>query len=161
MMMLRNQGQLRTNRRRDVRTVLCRACGLAASPSGRWHGLESLEGRRLLAATLMHEYLFDEGAGTTTQDLVGGNHGTLDPFVQWTTVKFGNALQFDGSAAVTTAFDLESILGGTASLSAWVKTPQSRPEPFWMAPGITGAEQGIGSNDIFWGYMTPWGGIAV
>ena len=154
---LRNRGRNTAAGNCKAREILRRAC----APDGRSHGLESLEGRRLLAATLVHNYSFDEGEGTTTVDSTSGNVGTLDASVQWTSGKVGNALEFDGTGAVSTEFDLSPVLGQTASLSAWIRTTQVGDGPWWTAPGITGVEMAAGNNDIFWGYLTPMGGIAV
>ena len=40
--------------------------------------------------------------------------------------------------SVTSGLDLSRWLGGTATLTAWVKTTQVGNSVFWQAPGITG-----------------------
>ncbi|PID52247.1 MAG: hypothetical protein CR972_03110 [Candidatus Moraniibacteriota bacterium] len=76
--------------------------------------------------------------------------------------KLGNALGFDGSDDIVNFNqDLSNIIGGTASMAFWMNTTQNGSNIPWNAPGITGSEQAGGGNDIFWGYITGSGHIAV
>jgi MSHA biogenesis protein MshQ len=53
------------------------------------------------------------------------------------------------------------VLGGTATLSCWIKTTQTGANNSFDAPGVTGVEQGGGSNDIFWGFLDASGAIGL
>ena len=71
---------------------------------------------------LVAAYSFDEGTGTTVNDLSGnGNNGTITN-ATWTTVsKFGNALVFNGTNSVVTIPDSASLhLTSGMTLEAWV-----------------------------------------
>jgi chitodextrinase len=71
---------------------------------------------------LIAAYTFDEGTGTTVNDLSGhGNTGTIAN-TTWTSAgKFGNALLFNGSSSVVTVNDSSSLhLTNSMTLEAWV-----------------------------------------
>jgi hypothetical protein len=123
-----------------------------------------------LTTGLAYRWKFDEGFGNLTSDSSGkGNTGTLsgNGLPMWTAgapAIAGNtfALSFDGVddyVAVTT--NLAPVLGGTASLSCWIKTTQKGNDNSPDAPGVTGVEQNGGSNDIFWGYLDSDGRIGL
>jgi hypothetical protein len=129
-------------------------------------------------------YLFNEGSGTTVQDAnVVGPHtnGLLvgDPAPQWTGGRDGepSGLQFVrrdeqnffeiGLGSVHLANDLQPLLGGTATLTAWIK-----PTRFGIAPGdpefnpgITGAMDPYGfmnpSESSNWGFLDYAGRIGI
>ena len=74
--------------------------------------------------------------------------------------QLGHAVTFDGTGdKLTTPVDLNQWLGGTASMSYWIKTTQIGNNTFWQAPGVTGVEQAGGGNDIFWGWLDASGHI--
>ncbi len=76
------------------------------------------------------------------------------------TGKLSAAPTFDGvDDMLTSSVDLTQWLGGTASLSVWIKTTQTGNATFWQAPGITGVEQSGAGNDIFWGWLDNTGRI--
>ena len=78
------------------------------------------------------------------------------------TGKIDSALSFDGlTGYVQVGADLNQWLGGTASLSAWIKTTQFGKGDFFRSPGITGVESAGDGNDIFWGWLDPTGRIAL
>jgi hypothetical protein len=106
---------------------------------------------------------FDEGAGTLASDSSPtGNNGTLQGGTIWTTGKTGTALNFDGgSGYVRVGADLSQWLGGTASLSAWIKTTQTGRNDMYEAPGITGVDSTGDANDVFWGWLDPMGRIVI
>jgi hypothetical protein len=118
-------------------------------------------------------YKFDETSGMTTADSAGGNNGTLlgSPAPQRVPGRVGpEALSFSGNgvynsktnqSAVNVARDLSPVLGGTATLAAWVRTTQVGNNASWEAPGITGVEQARGGNDIRWGYLNATGHIGI
>jgi hypothetical protein len=93
-------------------------------------------------------YHFDEGSGTTAADSAGTNTGTLVGTTKptWVTGKIGSrALSFSGDgvfrsttsqSAVQAASDLSTVLGGTASLTAWIKTTQVGGTQLWNSPAI-------------------------
>ena len=70
---------------------------------------------------LVAAYGFDEGTGSTVNDLSGnGNTGTLNGAI-WTTGRFGGALSFNGSSAYVSVNDSSSLDLTTAmTLEAWV-----------------------------------------
>jgi PKD repeat protein len=46
-----------------------------------------------------------------------------------------------------------TVLGGTASLSFYMKTTQAGSANPWTAPGIFGRDQASGADDVFWGWI--------
>lgn len=68
-------------------------------------------------------YPFSEVSGSTTADVSGNNNtGTLATGTTWTTGKYGNGLQFDGTNGRVTIADAPSLdLGNTGTIAAWVK----------------------------------------
>jgi hypothetical protein len=74
---------------------------------------------------LISHWEFDEGAGTTAYDSVGGNHGTLINGPLWTSGQIGGALSFDGVNDYVDVGDRPSLdfgAGDSFSIAAWVKT---------------------------------------
>ncbi len=89
-------------------------------------------------------------------------NASLSNGATWTPGQSGSAVNFDGiDDVVTSGLDLNQWLGGTATLTAWIKTTQVGSSVFWQAPGITGTEQYGGSNDIFWGWIDDTGRIGL
>ncbi|MBT2333443.1 ricin-type beta-trefoil lectin domain protein [Variovorax paradoxus] len=52
-----------------------------------------------------------------------------------------------------------TVLGGTASLSFYMKTTQAGGANSWTAPGIFGRDQANGTDDVFWGWLDNGGRI--
>ena len=71
---------------------------------------------------LVAAYAFNEGSGTTVQDLSGnGNNGSLGNAVWTTSGKFGGALSFNGTSAFVAVPDRASLhLTTGVTLEAWV-----------------------------------------
>jgi regulation of enolase protein 1 (concanavalin A-like superfamily) len=66
-------------------------------------------------------WAFDEGTGTSVQDSIGTNHGTLSGGAVWTDGRYGRSVSFDGaddSASVPDAAALD--LAAAATVEAWV-----------------------------------------
>lgn len=106
---------------------------------------------------------FDEGSGLIAYDSSPtANHGTLLNGATWATGKIGSALSLDGvNGYAQVATNLNQWLGGTASLSAWIKTTQAGGAQPWVAPGITGVEAYGSDSDIFWGWIDSTGRIGI
>ncbi|GER17824.1 PKD domain-containing protein [Variovorax boronicumulans] len=54
---------------------------------------------------------------------------------------------------------VSTTLGGTASLSFYMKTTQAGGANSWTAPGIFGRDQSPGVDDVFWGWLDSTGNI--
>ena len=76
------------------------------------------------ASGLVGYWSFDEGSGTTVNDLSGrGNVGTLQNGPTWTTGRVGGALSFDGVNDLVSVLDSASLnITGTITIEAWIKT---------------------------------------
>jgi hypothetical protein len=61
----------------------------------------------------------------------------------------------------TPVADLSSVLNGSSSLAAWVKTTATGDNNSWAAPSITGSEGNGLTDDIRWGYLDKSGRIGV
>ncbi len=73
---------------------------------------------------------FDEGFGTTANDTMGNNNGTLtnmDVATDWVAGKFGKALDFDGTDDVVVTGNMTP--GSSGSLSTWVYLGGNGPTP--------------------------------
>jgi hypothetical protein len=90
-----------------------------------------------------------------------GKNGTAENSPTSITGIIGNALDFNGSYDDIDVGSLNSTLGGTATLSFWIKTNQTGNNTNYQAPGVTGVEQVGGADDIFWGWIDATGYIAV
>jgi len=119
---------------------------------------------------LLHRWTLDETAGLTADDAVGPRDGahTNGPGIvtaDLPPVLFSNpaALSFGGTdQRVVVAGGLQDVLGGTASLTFWIRTTQTAATPHtWESPGVTGVEESGGGNDIFWGFLDDAGRIGV
>ena len=147
---------------------------------------EALERRTLLDAvpTPVDAYLFEEGSGAVINDsgAPGENSGKLlgaapPTFVSGSSAApndfalnftgdglYNRPLSAAGNGLVQLAGNLEPILGGTASLAAWVKTTQTGTAPANLSfddPAITGSEQFGAADDIRWGFLDPSGRIGI
>src|SRR5688572_4301905 len=141
--------------------------------------VEGLENRTMLAAQPVLYYHFNsppDSGGTITNDGVGGATytGTFGPTgaTPTATVRNNTAGHTTEAAAIAmngidnvieTAQPLQPVMGKTATLAAWVKTPanQAGNGSAWLAYGLSGIEDGGGSNDIFWGIVDAGGLIGV
>jgi hypothetical protein len=117
-------------------------------------------------------YHFDEGAGTTTVDSLGGKNGTLvgTTTPAWIIGRDGTAaLSFSGDglynktnqSAVQVSSTLSTALGSTSTLDVWVKTTQVGSNTHSQAPAITGVDQASGTSDIDWGTINAVGKIGI
>lgn len=88
-------------------------------------------------------------------DQVGQNNGSPTGSDLYESI----GLNFGGrSGGVALADDnVATILGGSASLSFYMKTTQVGTNTPWTAPGIFGRDQAGGSNDVFWGWIDAAG----
>jgi hypothetical protein len=116
---------------------------------------------------LMGYWKLDEGMGNTTEDSSGrGNPGALTNMPVWdvNTPFAGSArsLLLNGTSSyVAMRNDLAPVLGGTATLAFWIRTTQTGSDTAYVAPGVTGADQPAGTNDVFWGYLDARGAIGI
>ena len=109
---------------------------------------------------------FGETAGAVAYDESGNwRNGTYTGGVtldQPGAMKGDRSALFDGvTGHVALGVDLSQWLGGTASLSVWIRTLEPGHDTEWMAPGITGVENSGDSNDVFWGWIDSQGRIGV
>jgi glucose/arabinose dehydrogenase len=110
---------------------------------------------------LVRNYRLDNNGGTTATDSAGTNNATLTNGPVWSAGKIGaSAVTLDGVNDYLATSNLAGTLGGTATLTAWLKTTQVGNVKMYNAPGIVGVEQYNGANDIFWGWLDETGRIA-
>jgi len=78
---------------------------------------------------LISHWKLDETSGTTADDFIGNNDGTLmnNPNPLWTTGKFGNALNFDGTDDNVFANSFSGLENFKGSVSMWIY-PESMGE---------------------------------
>lgn len=122
---------------------------------------------------IVHHWNFDEGpdwhdnafqsvyTGLTAYDSVSGATATLQNMgsSNWVSGRQFTALEFDGlNDHLTVATNLADTLGGTASLSFWIRTAQTGAVLVVNSPGITGAAD---SGSTQWGWLDEAGRIGL
>lgn len=104
----------------------------------------------------------NEASGTIDNASGVTNDGTYNGALYGQAGRFNTSLGFDGvDDFVDFGQDLSTIIGGTGSVAFWMNTTQTGADVPWTAPGITGCEQASAGNDVFWGYITSTGRIAI
>ncbi|MCX6855613.1 MAG: tandem-95 repeat protein [Verrucomicrobia bacterium] len=124
-------------------------------------------------AGLVHHWNFDEGpdwhdsafqsvyAGTLARDSAGTADATLQNMgaASWVSGRQFTGLAFDGvDDSLTVAGDLAATLGGSATLSLWLRTTQVGTASSATAPGITGL---AGANRVQWAWLDDAGRVAL
>ena len=122
---------------------------------------------------LVHHWNFDEGpdwhdavfqsvcTNTVAVDSVGGASAALQNMgsANWVSGRQFTALDFDGvNEHLFVATNLASTLGGTASLSFWLRTTQIGAVSAATAPGIAGV---VGAGGAQWGWIDDTGRIGL
>ena len=93
----------------------------------------------------------------TLADQIGENNGTATPTDAFENIGL-NFSQRTGGVALKDD-NVASVLGGSASLSFYMKTTQVGTSAPWTAPGIFGRDQSGGDDDVFWGWIDNTGRI--
>src|SRR5262249_5787304 len=71
---------------------------------------------------LVAEYSFDQGSGTTVNDISGNNHnGTINNATWTTSGRYGGALSFNGTSASVDLGALGTFYNTAFTLEAWVQ----------------------------------------
>lgn len=119
---------------------------------------------------LIHHWNFDEGpdwhdsafqaahVGTVAHDSQGNSPATLQNMAaaNWVSGRQFTGLQFNGTNQhLTVAASLAPALGGSASLSFWLRTTQTGTATPATAPGVTG------SGGVQWGWLDASGRIGL
>jgi hypothetical protein len=102
---------------------------------------------------LVGSWHFSEGGGTAVADSSGeNNNGTLINDPTWTTGKYGNGLDFDGSNDyVDTTLNPSTDLGQDFTIEAWI-----RPSTEGNYKGVAGAHVGTFQGVVFMQYVNGW-----
>lgn len=102
---------------------------------------------------LMHHWTL---AGNLS-DQIGNNNGTPATGDAFESIGLNFA---NRTAGVTLKSDsVATVLGGSASVSLYMKTTQAGGANSWTAPGIFGRDQSGGADDVFWGWLDNGGRI--
>jgi hypothetical protein len=82
----------------------------------------ALSSARIGPESIVGLWLFDEGGGDTARDSsANGNDGTLTGAPEWSDGKYGQALDFDGSADYVAVDDSDSLnITGDITIMAWI-----------------------------------------
>jgi len=125
---------------------------------------------------LTHHWNFDEGPDwhdaafgsvatvTNALDLAGGWDASLENLSgsNWVSGRQFTCVRLPGSSAwLDVGQNLASELGGTASLSFWLRTTQAGGASEWSAPGIAGAADNTHAGGIQWGWLDTNGCLAL
>lgn len=71
-------------------------------------------------------------------------------------------LVFDSNGdQLALATDVSGVLGGSATVSFYLKTTQTGTAEAWYAPGLFGRDDNNGTNDVFWGWLDDQGRMRV
>ncbi len=91
-----------------------------------------------------------------------GYNGTYNGALTGQTGKLNGALGFDGTDDIVTfTYNLNSTLGGTASLAFWINTTDTGNNNVADAPAVTGVEESGGDDDVFWGSLNASGKFVI
>lgn len=93
----------------------------------------------------------------TLGDQVGQNDGTPGGSDVYESIGLNFAQRTGGVPLKDDS--VAAILGGSASLSFYMKTIQVGTNAPWTAPGIFGRDQVAGQSDVFWGWIDNTGRI--
>ena len=105
-----------------------------------------------LAGSLVSEWRFDEGTGSTANDAWGVNSGTLSNSSMWRSggnCVSGSCLEFNGT---NNYIDCQHMMNGFVnfSINIWVKTTQNTSTDYrFDDPAIIGTHQGNGDTNDF------------
>jgi YVTN family beta-propeller protein len=91
----------------------------------------------------------------TLADPIGLNDGSAAAGDVYDSIGLNFASRSGGVALKDDA--VASVLGGTASLSFYLKTTQAGSSVPWTAPGLFGRDQIGGADDVFWGWIDNTG----
>jgi mono/diheme cytochrome c family protein len=91
----------------------------------------------------------------TLSDPVGQSNGTATASDAFESIGLNFGARTGGVALQDDS--VASALGGTASVSLYLKTTQNGTSTPWTAPGIFGRDQTGGSDDVFWGWIDNTG----
>lgn len=118
--------------------------------------------------SLAHHWSFDEGpdwhddpfaeVGTAAvaADGIGLADATLQNGPVWVSGRQYSGLEFDGiDDSLQLASDLSATLGGSASVSFWIRTSQSGAASADAAPGL------LGSGGVQWGWLDEAGRVVL
>ena len=110
-------------------------------------------------------HLGEDPTGTSPQytDSVGSvRNGIATNAPTRTTGVIGDAADLSGATdSINMSSDLSVVLGASSTFSCWMRTSQTGTGNPWSSPGLTGIEQGGGSNDIFFGWLDTTGLIGI
>ncbi|GAA4651214.1 hypothetical protein GCM10023116_34970 [Kistimonas scapharcae] len=82
-------------------------------------------------------------------DVWSGNTGSLSG-----TVNYENGgIRLSSQQSIRTDVALSNVLGGTGTVSLYLKTSQNGNNNPWQAPGLMGRDQNGGTGDVFWGWI--------
>ena len=129
---------------------------------------ERLEDRRLL--TLLIDLKLSEGSG----DQVADSALPADPYAlysvntalpTWVAARAGApdnfAVALDGVDDSIGGGDISLIVGGTSSVSFWIKTTAAGNNDPLLTPAVLGTGEGAVDNRIFWGFLDATGRIGL
>jgi RHS repeat-associated protein len=109
--------------------------------------------RSALSSDLVAAYSFDEGTGTTLNDLTAnGNNGVLSGQT-WSTGKYRTGLVFDGQSYITVPDSPSLDLTTNMTISAWVRPFATATE--WPAIALKEAQ-----GDLSYALYSEWSGSA-
>ncbi len=91
------------------------------------------------------------------RELKSGNQGQNQG---GTFVEGGLVLDNNGDQLVLST-DISGVLGGSATVSFYLKTSQNGSSDAWFAPGLFGRDNKNGKEDVFWGWLDNQGRMRV
>lgn len=87
------------------------------------------------------------------RELKSGNQGSANggQFVE-------GGIEFSANGQqLNLATDVSGVLGGSTTLSFYLKTTQTGHQDAWYAPGLFGRDNKNGTEDVFWGWLDNQG----
>jgi hypothetical protein len=104
-------------------------------------------------------WLMNKSGATYVEETVNGRDGTANGSLTDIAGPVGNAVNFDGASTLKLTYDLAQVLGGTSTISFWMKTSQTGDDTDWKAPGLVGLSGTAANQDLFYSFINASGNI--
>lgn len=104
-------------------------------------------------------WLMNKNGGNYIDESGNASSGTANGTLIDIEGPVGNAISFNGSSTLRLTYDLSQTLGGTSTVSFWMKTSQTGNNTNYAAPALFGLSGVNAGQDLFYCYINASGRI--
>ncbi len=104
-------------------------------------------------------WLMNKSGTTYIDETANARNGIANGALTDASGPVGNALNFDGASTLKLTYDLSQVLGGTSTISFWMKTSQTGSNTDWQAPGLVGLSGATANQDLFYSFINASGNM--